>query len=53
MSVETVGAEAKKKAAGWSVFWRGVSKEFTGLPVYVGVEDGFVYVKRTAPMDKR
>jgi len=21
--------------------------------VYVGVEDGYVYVKRTAPMDKR
>ena len=40
-------AEAKKKA-GWSVFWR---REFSGLPVYVGVEEG--YVKRTAPMDKR
>jgi hypothetical protein len=52
MSVEAVGAKAKK-AAGWGVFWRGVSKEFTGLPVYVGVEDGYVYVKRTAPMDKR
>jgi 5-enolpyruvylshikimate-3-phosphate synthase len=23
------------------------------LPVYVGVEEGYVYVKRTAPMDKR
>jgi hypothetical protein len=54
MSVEAVGAKAKK-AAGCSVFWRGggVSKEFTGLPVYVGVEDGYVYVKMTAPMDKR
>jgi hypothetical protein len=30
-----------------------VSKEFTGLPVYVGVEDGHVYVKMTAPVDKR
>ena len=26
-------------------------REFSGLPVYVGVEE--VYVKRTAPMDKR
>jgi len=28
-----------------------VRREFSGLPVYVGVEEG--YVKRTAPMDKR
>ncbi|MFZ8810727.1 MAG: hypothetical protein ACO2PN_21790 [Pyrobaculum sp.] len=28
-----------------------VRREFSGLPVHVGVEDG--YVKRTAPMDKR
>jgi hypothetical protein len=28
-----------------------VRREFSGLPVYVGVEDG--YVKRTAPMDQR
>jgi len=27
--------------------------EFSGLPVYVGVEEGYVYVKRTAPMDQR
>jgi hypothetical protein len=26
-----------------------VRREFSGLPVYVGVEEG--YVKRTAPMD--
>jgi len=31
----------------------GVRREFSGLPVYVGVEDGYVYVKQTAPMDKR
>ena len=31
----------------------GVRREFSGLPVYVGVEDGYVYVKRTAPMDQR
>jgi hypothetical protein len=30
-----------------------VGREFSGLPVYVGVEDGYVYVKRTAPMDQR
>jgi hypothetical protein len=30
-----------------------VRREFSGLPVYVGVEDGYVYVKRTAPMDER
>ena len=28
-----------------------VRREFFGLPVYVGVEEG--YVKRTAPMDQR
>lgn len=30
-----------------------VKREFSGLPVYVGVEEGYVYVKRTAPMDRR
>ncbi len=30
-----------------------MKREFSGLPVYVGMEDGYVYVKRTAPMDKR
>ncbi len=29
-----------------------VRREFSGLPVYVGVEDGYVYVKKTAPMDQ-
>jgi hypothetical protein len=29
-----------------------VRREFAGLPVYVGVEDGYVYVKKTAPMDQ-
>ncbi|AKT34659.1 hypothetical protein PYWP30_01025 [Pyrobaculum sp. WP30] len=28
-------------------------REFSGLPVYVGIEEGYVYVKRTAPMDQR
>jgi hypothetical protein len=27
--------------------------ELSGLPFYVGVEEGYVYVKRTAPMDQR
>jgi hypothetical protein len=32
--------------------WRiCLRREFSGLPVYVGVEEG--YVKRTAPMDQR
>ena len=30
-----------------------VRRVFSGLPVYVGVEGGYVYVKRTAPMDRR
>jgi hypothetical protein len=30
-----------------------VRREFSGLPVYVGVEEDYVYVKRTAPMDQR
>lgn len=30
-----------------------VRREFSGLPVYVGVEEGYVYVRRTAPMDQR
>jgi len=50
---ERRGGRRKGEEGGWGggVFWRGVSKEFTGLPVYVGVEDG--YVKMTAPMDRR
>ena len=27
--------------------------ELSGLPFYVGVEEGYVYVKRTAPTDQR
>jgi hypothetical protein len=29
-----------------------VRREFSGLPVYVGVEEGYVYVKKSALMDK-
>ncbi len=28
-----------------------VRREFSGLPVYVGVEEGYVYVKRTALLE--
>ncbi len=61
------GGEAAEKTAGAEVTLDGrrgeeggwvervleeVRREFSGLPVYVGVEDGYVYVKRTAPMDQ-
>jgi len=64
----TTGAEAaggveRRGAAGRGVASTGgggvervleeVRKVFSGLPVYVGVEEGYVYVKRTAPMDQR
>ena len=52
MSVEAVGAKAKKKA-GVERLLEEVRREFSDLPVYVGAEDGYVYVKRTAPMDQR
>jgi len=29
-----------------------VRREFSGLPVCVGIEEGYVYVKRTVPMDR-
>ena len=63
---KTAGAEAAEKTAtsaeaalderrgGWvERLLEEVRREFSGLPVYVGVEDGYVYVKMTAPMDKR
>ncbi len=62
---EAAGAEAAEKTAtdaeaalderrGWvERVLEEVRREFSGLPVYVGVEDGYVYVKRTAPMDQR
>jgi len=63
----TTGAEAaldeRRDAAGRGVVSAGggeverlleeVRREFSGLPVYVGVEEGYVYVRRTAPMDQR
>ncbi len=66
---KTAGAEAAEKTAtdaeaalderrreeeGWvERVLEEVRREFSGLSVYIGVEDGYVYVKRTAPMDKR
>jgi hypothetical protein len=56
---EEAGVE-RRGAAGRGVGGGGVERlleevrrVFSGLPVYVGVEEGYVYVKRTAPMDKR
>jgi len=53
------GGVKRRGAAGRGVGGGGVERlleevrrVFSGLPVYVGVEDGYVYVKRTAPMDK-
>jgi hypothetical protein len=44
----------KGEEEGWvERLLEGVRREFSGLLVYVGVEDGYVYVKMTAPMDKR
>ncbi len=60
---EAAGGVKRRGAAGRGVASTGgggvehvleeVRREFSGLPVYVGVEDGYVYVRRTAPMDKR
>jgi hypothetical protein len=48
------GAVRRGEEEGWvERLLEEVRREFSGLPVYVGVEDGYVYVKRTAPMDKR
>jgi hypothetical protein len=51
---EEAGVERRGEEEGWvERVLEEVRREFSGLPVYVGVEDGYVYVKRTAPMDKR
>ena len=56
---EEAGVE-RRGAAGRGVGGGGVERlleevrrVFSGLPVYVGVEEVYVYVKRTAPMDQR
>jgi hypothetical protein len=54
---EAAGAEAaldkrRGEEEGWvERLLEEVKRGFSGLPVYVGVEEG--YVKRTAPMDQR
>ncbi len=53
-SVVSAGGRRRGGEEGWvERVLEEVRREFSGLPVYVGVEDGYVYVKRTAPMDKR
>ncbi len=48
------GSRRRGEEGGWvERVLEGVRREFSGLPVYVGVEEGYVYVKRTAPMDRR
>jgi hypothetical protein len=52
--VEAALDERRGEEEGWvERVLEEVRREFSGLPVYVGVEDGYVYVKRTAPMDQR
>jgi hypothetical protein len=49
-----VGAVRRGEDGGWvERLLEEVRREFSGLPVHVGVEEGCVYVKRTAPMDQR
>jgi hypothetical protein len=53
-SVVSAGNQRRGEEEGWvERVLEEVRREFSGLPVYVGVEDGYVYVKRTAPMDQR
>jgi hypothetical protein len=50
---EAAGAGAEEEGGWVERLLEEVRREFSGLPVYVGVEDGYIYVKKTAPMDKR
>jgi hypothetical protein len=47
------GSKGEEEGGGLERLLEEVRREFSGLPVYVGVEEGYVYVKRTAPMDQR
>ncbi len=52
-SVVSDGGRRRGEEEGWvERLLEEVRREFSGLPVYVGVEDGYVYVKKTAPMDQ-
>ncbi len=56
VGVKRRGAAGRVVSTGGGVVERVlevVRREFSGLPVCVGVEEGYVYVKRTAPMDQR
>jgi hypothetical protein len=46
------GGRRRGEEGGLERLLEEVRREFSGLPVYVGVEEGCVYVKRTAPMDQ-
>jgi hypothetical protein len=51
--VSTSDGRRGREEEGWvERVLEGVRREFSGLPVYVGVEEGYVYVKKTAPMDQ-
>jgi len=51
-AVRRGGRSRGEEEGGWvGRLLEKVRREFFGLPVYVGVEEG--YVKRTAPMDQR
>ncbi len=53
-SVVSDGNRRRGEEEGWvERVLEEVRREFSGLPVYVGVEDGYVYVNKTAPMDQR
>jgi hypothetical protein len=46
--------ERRREEEGWvERLLEEVRRVVSGLPVYVGVEDGYIYVKRTVPMDQR
>jgi len=55
--VESAGGGGRRRreeeGGGLERLLEEVRREFSGLLVYVGVEDGYVYVKKTAPMDQR
>ncbi len=52
--VVSTGSRRRGEEGGWvERVLEEVRREVSGLPVYVGVEGGYVYVKRTAPMDRR
>jgi hypothetical protein len=51
-AAEDVGRRGEEEGGWVERLLEEVRREFSGLPVYVGVEEGYVYVKKTAPMDQ-